>query len=94
LRVRYDAATAGFDAVLVPTAANLPPDAQRLMDDADYYVAENLISLRNTRIGNMMGGCALTLPTGVPSVGISLMAQPLAEDRLLRIGAAAEAALA
>jgi aspartyl-tRNA(Asn)/glutamyl-tRNA(Gln) amidotransferase subunit A len=30
---------------------------------------ENLLCLRNTRIGNLMGLCGLSLPTGVPSTG-------------------------
>ena len=59
-----------------------------------YYTAENLMTLRNTRIGNMLGLCALTLPTATPSAGISLMASPpMDEDRLLRLGAAAEPVL-
>jgi len=92
-RMAWDQATAGYDAVLCPTSPILPPDLQRLMSDHDYYVTENLLSLRNTRIGNLMGLCALTLPTGVPSCGISLMAAPNTEEALLRLGAAAEAAL-
>jgi aspartyl-tRNA(Asn)/glutamyl-tRNA(Gln) amidotransferase subunit A len=40
-----------------------------------------------------MGLCALTLPTGEPSCGISLMAPAGQEERLLRLGAAAERAL-
>jgi aspartyl-tRNA(Asn)/glutamyl-tRNA(Gln) amidotransferase subunit A len=86
-------ATAGFDAVLTPTAPILAPDAARLMSDNAYYVTENLLSLRNTRIGNLMGLCGLTLPTGVPGCGIQLLGRPLAEAALLRLGAAAEAAL-
>jgi aspartyl-tRNA(Asn)/glutamyl-tRNA(Gln) amidotransferase subunit A len=93
LREGYAVATAGYDAVILPTAPILPPDAARLLNDADYYVAENLLALRNTRIGNLMGLCALTLPTGTPSSGIMLMAPAMAEARLLRLGAAAEAAL-
>ena len=93
-REAWARATAGFDAVLCPTAANLPPDLQRLQSDADYYVTENLLTLRNTRIGNLMGLCALTLPTGTPSCGLSLMGRPGGEEALLRLGAAAEAALA
>ena len=64
------------------------------MTDADYYVSENLLGLRNTRIANLFGLCALTLPTGVPSAGLMLMGVPNGEERLLRLGAAAEAALA
>jgi aspartyl-tRNA(Asn)/glutamyl-tRNA(Gln) amidotransferase subunit A len=82
-----------YDAVLVPTSPILPPDANRLMTDDAYYVTENLLALRNTRIGNLTGGCALTLPTSQPSCGISLMAGPGQEARLLRLGAAAERAL-
>jgi aspartyl-tRNA(Asn)/glutamyl-tRNA(Gln) amidotransferase subunit A len=93
LRREWQAATAAYDAVLVPTAPILPPDAERLMTDDEYYVTENLLALRNTRIGNLMGLCALTLPTVQPSCGISFMAAAGQEERLLRIGAAAEAAL-
>lgn len=93
LRDGYARATAGFDAVLVPTTPNLPPQTEALLADHDYFTSENLRTLRNTRIGNMMGLCALTLPTGAPAVGISLMSGPLQEKRLLRLGAAAEAAL-
>ena len=93
-REAWARATAGFDAVLCPTAANLPPDLQRLQSDADYYVTENLLTLRNTRIGNLMGLCALTLPTDAPSCGVSLIGRANGEEALLRLGAAAEAALA
>lgn len=85
--------TAGYDAVLVPTSPIMPPHAARLMEDDAYYVTENLLALRNTRIGNLMGLCALTLPTIEPSCGICLMAPPMAEERLLRLGVAAEKAL-
>lgn len=93
LRKVWAERTAGYDAVLVPTSPILPPHAERLMSDQNYYVTENLLALRNTRIGNLMGLCALTLPTIEPSCGISLMAPPMAEERLLRLGVAAEKAL-
>ena len=93
-RAAYHQATSGFDAVLLPTAPILPPDLARLNSDHDYYVTENLLSLRNTRIGNLMGLCALTLPTGTPSCGLMMMAAPNHEEALLRIGMAVERALA
>ena len=93
LRALWLAETAGYDAVLLPTVANLPPDVNRLMTDPDYYVTENLITLRNTRVGNLMGLCGLSLPSGVASCGVMMLAAPMAEDRLLRLGAAAEAVL-
>lgn len=94
IREEYHARTAGFDAVILPTSAIMPPNAARLLDDHAFYVRENLSALNNTRIGNLTGGAALTLPTGLPSTGIMFLAPPMEEERLLRIGAAAEAALA
>ena len=88
------AATAGYDAVIMPTAPILPPNMERLLTDSDYYVTENLLALRNTRIGNLMGLTGLTLPTGVPSTGILLQTPPNTESQVLRLGAAAERALA
>lgn len=93
LRRDWAARVAGFDAVILPTAPILAPDAARLLSDRDYYVAENLLALRNTRIGNMLGLCALTLPTGVPGTGLQIFGPAGGEAALLRIGAAAEAAL-
>ena len=94
IRAIWAAKTAGYDAILLPTSPILPPNAHRLMTDDAYYVSENLLALRNTRIGNLMGLCALTLPTAQPSCGISFMAGPGQEERLLRLGTAAERALA
>jgi len=93
LRAGYLRATAGYDAVIVPTSPILPPNVQRLATDSDYYIAENILALRNTRIGNLMGLTALNLPTGVASTGILLMTSPFSEGRLLRLGAAVEAAI-
>ncbi|RLK00550.1 amidase [Ruegeria conchae] len=92
-RQAWDAATAGFDAVLAPTAPILPPNLDRLMNDHDYYVTENLLALRNTRIGNLMGLAALTLPTGTPGCGLMMLGYPGSEEALLRLGSAAEGAL-
>ncbi len=94
LRAEWLALTAGYDAVILPTAPNMPPDVERLASDPEYYKTENLLTLRNTRIGNLLGLCSLTLPTGLPGTGIMFFAPPMAEERLLRLGSAAEAALA
>ncbi len=90
LRAQWAEAVAGYDAVLIPSAPNLPPERARLERDSAFFVAENLLTLRNTRIGNLLGLCALTLPTGVPSTGISLLGRAFGEEHLLRVGAAAE----
>lgn len=93
LRAAWAERVAGYDAVLVPTCPILPPEVKRLERDSNYYKTENLLTLRNTRIGNLMGLPVLTLPTGVPSTGISLMGRPRGEKALLRLGAAAEFSL-
>ncbi|WP_298859382.1 amidase family protein [uncultured Sulfitobacter sp.] len=93
-RAEYDQAAAGYDAILAPTAPVLPPNLARLIAEPEYYVTENLLALRNTRIGNLLGLCALTLPTGTPSCGLMLMGPPDFDNAILRLGAAAEAALA
>lgn len=90
LRQIYAQSTAAYDAVILPTAPNLPPDAQRLLSDNEYFTTENLLALSNTRIGNLMGLAGLTLPTGVPHCGIMFLGAPMSEERLLRLGMAAE----
>lgn len=94
IRDVYAHATAGFDAVLCPGAANMPPNVERLATDPDYYLTQNLLTLRNTRVANLMGLASLALPTGVSSVGMLLNVAGGDDARLLRIGAAAERALA
>jgi len=90
LRVEYQKATAGFDAVLVPSSPILPPNIERLLSDHEYFIAENLLALRNTRIGNLMGLCGLTLPTDTPTCGITALSDPFSEAKLLRLGAGME----
>ena len=94
LRRDWAARVAGYDAVILPTSPILPPDVERLLSDRAYYVTENLLALRNTRIGNMLGLSALTLPTGITAAGVQLLGPAGGEEALLRLGRAAEAALA
>jgi aspartyl-tRNA(Asn)/glutamyl-tRNA(Gln) amidotransferase subunit A len=93
LRAEHRAETAGYDAILMPTTGNLPPVVDRLLADPAHFTEENLLTLRNTRVANLMDLCALTLPTGIPSCGLSVMAPAGAEARLLRLGRAIERAL-
>jgi aspartyl-tRNA(Asn)/glutamyl-tRNA(Gln) amidotransferase subunit A len=90
LRHQWQARVAGYDAVLMPTAPNMPPNVARLMQDEEYYLTENLLALRNTRVGNLMGLSAVTLPTGTPSCGLMLCGKAFGEEALLRVAAAAE----
>ena len=83
---------------LMPTAAESPPPIAALEADAEVYSAANIAALRNTRLGNYLNCCALTLPcgrdqNGVP-VGLMLMAPSGEEERLLRLGHAIEPVIA
>ncbi|MDP7539728.1 MAG: amidase family protein [Alphaproteobacteria bacterium] len=86
---------ANYSAVLAPTVPILPPPIADVIDDADAYARANSMALRNTRLGNVLPCCALSLPCGAPQVPAGLMAMaPSGEDaRLLRLGAALETAL-
>ena len=94
IRDAYAQATAGYDAVISPSSAIMPPNLDRLNTDPDYYRVENLLALRNTRVGNLMGLASLTVPTATPSCGIMLNGGPGSEEKLLCLGAAVAAALA
>ncbi|MEM1164077.1 MAG: amidase, partial [Pseudomonadota bacterium] len=68
----------------------MPPNAERLLNDPDYFGERNLLALRNTRIGNLLTLSSITIPTRTPMCGMMLFAPPNAEERLLRIGRAME----
>lgn len=85
---------AGVDAILIPTVPIMPPNAAKLMGDAAEFARANLLTLRNTRIANLLNLPAVTLPTGHPACGISLLGHAGRDRHLLRVAAGAEAALA
>ena len=92
------AAYSGFDALILPSCAIVPPPVQPLLDDPDLFSRTNLLALRNTRLANLLGLPALTLPLpdrldGLP-VGLMLVGLPHSEARLLALGAALERILA
>ena len=94
LAAALTARMAAFDALICPTSPILPPDAARLLADEAYFSERNMLALRNSRVGNFLGLSGLTLPTTGPGCGLLLNGRPFDEARLLRIGSAAEAALA
>ena len=93
LAQQYLARTAGFDAVVAPATPTLPPEIEPLLAGDAHWVEQNGLALRNTRIANLFGLCALTVPTGAPACGLMLHGTPRGEARLLRIGRAVESAL-
>jgi len=87
---------AGYSGMLAPTAPILPPPIADVVNDLDAYRVLNGLALRNTRLGNMLPCCALTLPcpdTDLPA-GLMVMAPAGDDAGLLRVGAAIEAVLA
>lgn len=90
LRQNFFEKTMHYDFILMPTSPILPPNMERLIKDDHYYDTQNLLALRNTRLCNFLGACALTLPTGIPSCGIMLIGRPNTEAQLLRNGVALE----
>lgn len=90
------AAFEGIDVMATPTVAIAPPRFDEV-EEIEAYRARNVMALRNTTIGNIMGLCALTMPVGLDSarmpVGLQLMAAAMGEAQLLEIGRRVEAAL-
>ncbi len=52
---------APYDALVMPTTANLPPAIADMADDKAYTRA-NILALRNCTFINMIDGCAISLP--------------------------------
>lgn len=93
LRREWAAQVAGFDAIILPTVPILPPDADRLAKDEEYFVWANALTLRNTRLANLLGLPAITLPTGKVGCGLMAMGHIGGDRHLLRVAAGIEAAL-
>lgn len=80
--------------ICLPTVACTAPKVEALLNDHDYYVERNNLALRNTRLANLLGLCAITIPTGVAMVGLMLYGRPGDETRLLRAARGLEKVLA
>jgi len=93
---RMDAATRGFDALLMPTCPIVPPPLAALADDAAYARA-NMLVLRNPALANFLDRCAISLPChrpGEPPVGLMLVGETMGDARLFALAAAVEVAVA
>ncbi len=92
---RFDAATAGFDALVMPTVPITAPPIAAFARDEDYRHL-NAMLLRNTSIINFVDRCALTLPIeppGAAPVGLMVVGRHGEDRRLLAIGIGIETAL-
>lgn len=93
LRIKTQRALQDVDALLVPTTMipSLP-----VADVEALYSRMNGRYSRNTRVGNILGLCGLSMPCGFTSqglpIGVMVYGKPFDEARLLRIGYAFEQA--
>ena len=79
------------DAWLMPTVAITPPLVAALERDDDAFFAANGMVLRNTNVINFLDGCATSLPTGEPGIGLSVCGLHDQDARVLQISAAIQA---
>jgi aspartyl-tRNA(Asn)/glutamyl-tRNA(Gln) amidotransferase subunit A len=57
----FERLSRGFDALVLPTVANVAPELSQFKTDDDYFRL-NGISLRNTYLANFLNGCAISMP--------------------------------
>jgi aspartyl-tRNA(Asn)/glutamyl-tRNA(Gln) amidotransferase subunit A len=83
---------APYDALVLPTTANTPPKIADLADDK-AFATQNLRSLRNCTLINMLDGCAISLPAhreGEVPVGLMLAAAGGSDRRIFELAAGME----
>jgi aspartyl-tRNA(Asn)/glutamyl-tRNA(Gln) amidotransferase subunit A len=92
LIARTDKRIAPYDALVLPTTANTPPRIADLADDK-AFATQNLRSLRNCTLINMIDGCAISLPChreGDVPVGLMLAASGGSDRRIFELAAGME----
>lgn len=57
--------TAPFDAFIAPTVAIIPPTIEDVDNDETYF-STNMMTLRNTSVGNFLDRCSISLPCHNP----------------------------
>ncbi len=89
---RFNAITAPYDALLLPTCPIIAP-AFRDLEKPEAARAANFLLLRNTGLANFFDRCAVSIPchkAGDAPVGLMLVGETGADRRLLAIAAAVE----
>jgi aspartyl-tRNA(Asn)/glutamyl-tRNA(Gln) amidotransferase subunit A len=87
--------TAGYDAMLMPTVAVVPPKIAELKEKA-AYLEHSAQSTRFTSVANCLDRCAISIPCTQPGalpVGFSLVGEHGADRELMAIALAVENAL-
>jgi aspartyl-tRNA(Asn)/glutamyl-tRNA(Gln) amidotransferase subunit A len=84
-----------FDAVIMPTVAIIPPTIEYVDKDEIYFLT-NMMTLRNTSVGNFLDRCSISLPChkqGEPPVGFMLTGRHGDDRHLFRISKTVEQVL-
>jgi aspartyl-tRNA(Asn)/glutamyl-tRNA(Gln) amidotransferase subunit A len=92
-----DAASAPFDAVILPTTPRIAPPIAELEDSDEVYGKTNLLMLRNNALFNFLDRCAASVPCHAPGeapVGMMVVGETMGDARLLAVAKAIEGALA
>jgi aspartyl-tRNA(Asn)/glutamyl-tRNA(Gln) amidotransferase subunit A len=87
--------TRGFDAVILPTVANVAPRISDIDSDETYFRLNGL-SLRNTYVANILDGCAISMPMnreGHAPTGMMVMARHGQDQSLFSVANAIAALL-
>lgn len=87
---------APYDAMVYPTVPAAAPTIAETDKTDDDYLRWNMRLLRNTGLGNVLDGCAATLPCHTPDeapVGLSVAGFALTDRRILAVAHAVERAL-
>src|SRR5215471_14534886 len=95
LITRAAARVAPYDALVMPTTSNTPPRIADLADDKAFTV-QNLRSLRNCSLINMIDGCAISIPAHRESevpVGLMLASSAGADSRIFELAVGMEGAI-
>ena len=88
----FNARTAEFDSVMMPTVPVVAPPIASLDDEREYNRV-NLLTLRNTALGNFLDRCSISLPChreGEAPVGLMLTGETMGDARLFAIARAVE----
>jgi aspartyl-tRNA(Asn)/glutamyl-tRNA(Gln) amidotransferase subunit A len=76
----------GYDAILMPTVPILPPKINEVQNNEQLYDKYNMLTLRNTRIGNVLPMCSISLPCpGDLPIGIMLSMSIENDEKLINL---------
>jgi aspartyl-tRNA(Asn)/glutamyl-tRNA(Gln) amidotransferase subunit A len=81
--------------VAMPTVAHTAPPIAALEADDDLFSRVNMKTLRNTMLGNFLGWCGVSFPTGADEAGLPtallLSGAPHTDEQLLSLSLTAQA---